>query len=147
MKRQKCDVMDLDTVNYTKEDAATFHKLLRMQKALVSHMARRHKSKGTMLKAMAGETSERARLKYVDYILTCMSQEIAELRDYLPWKTWKDNSKYSYKAVEKEIKYEVIDILHFWLDLCLLLGMNGGDIVKYYFAKCWQNHQRQKKGY
>lgn len=145
MKRQKCDIVDLDEINYTKQDAATFDTLLKMQKQLVANISKTKKI--DMLKAIDGETSMERKLELVDHVLTCMSQEIAELRDYLPWKTWKDYKDYDFKKVEKEIKYELIDIFHFWLDLCLLLGMNGGDVVKYYFAKCWQNHQRQKKGY
>jgi len=145
MKRQKCDFVDLDKMTYSKQDAATFWKLLGMQRQLVAEISKNKKL--DMLDAVDGKTSEKRRLELVDYVLVAMSQEIAELRDYLPWKTWKDNSRYDYKAVEKEIKYELIDILHFWLDLCLLLGVTGPDIVKYYFSKCWQNHQRQKKGY
>lgn len=145
MKRQKCDVVNLDNVHYTKQDAATFWKLLNMQKKLAADIS--FKKKLDLLLAINGDTSLKRRLEWADHLLTCMSQEIAETRDYLPWKSWKNYKDYDYKKVEKELRYEVVDILHFWLELCLVLGISGTDIVKYYFAKCWQNHQRQRKGY
>ncbi len=56
------------------------------------------------------------------------------------WKKPKENLLNSQKE-------EAIDILHFWLQLCLELKMSSKEIVTLYKEKMKENIMRQKKGY
>jgi hypothetical protein len=47
-------------------------------------------------------------------------------------------------AAQKE---EAIDILHFWLQLCLVLGLESNEVLRLYKLKMEENLARQKRGY
>jgi hypothetical protein len=47
-------------------------------------------------------------------------------------------------AAQKE---EAIDILHFWLQLCLALGLESHEVLLLYKLKMDENLARQKRGY
>lgn len=71
-----------------------------------------------------------------------MRQESAEAIDSLSWKWWKkmdDNWD--------NVKIELVDILHFWVSMCMAAGMTAQDVVELYFKKNELNHQRQAQGY
>ena len=44
-------------------------------------------------------------------------------------------------------KEEAIDVLHFWLQLCLELGMDSQEIMRRYREKMGENLARQRRGY
>lgn len=46
-----------------------------------------------------------------------------------------------------EIKFEMIDILHFMLNMFMSLGMDSEEIFKLYFLKNKENFDRQDRGY
>ncbi|UGO49658.1 dCTPase [Klebsiella phage vB_KaeM_Merci] len=71
------------------------------------------------------------------------------------WKKWK--ARYT-EAQEKrisdmsdkdqlEIKFEMIDILHFVLNMFAGLGMDAEEIFKLYYLKNAENFERQNNGY
>ena len=71
------------------------------------------------------------------------------------WKPWKSqhgeyrNRKISELSPEDqlEIKFEMIDILHFALNMFAGLGMNAEEIFKLYYLKNQENFDRQNRGY
>ena len=71
-----------------------------------------------------------------------MRQESSEAIDSLSWKWWKkmdddwDN-----------IKIELVDILHFWVSMCLVAGLDAQEVMALYFKKNELNHTRQDQGY
>jgi dimeric dUTPase (all-alpha-NTP-PPase superfamily) len=136
---------DLATATYSKDDAAAIWRLLGLQRQLAKVISKTKKL--DLLRTIDGQTTTTRRLEWAEYLLTCMTQEIAETRDCLPWKKWRRYKGYDFKKMEKNIRFEVVDILHFWLQLCLVLGISATDIVKYYFVKCEINSQRQKNNY
>lgn len=42
---------------------------------------------------------------------------------------------------------EIIDILHFWLIACLIVGTSPQEILDEYSRKLAENYRRQKRGY
>ena len=94
------------------------------------------------------------KLDITDFIrmLTCFSQtcttalscEITELLDALPWKPWKK----SYKEVDlNNIHIEIVDMLHFVVELAIIWGMDAGKVFDLYRKKMQENIDRQNKGY
>lgn len=71
-----------------------------------------------------------------------MRQETSELIDSISWKWWKkmgddwDN-----------VKIELVDILHFWVSLCVVAKMDPKEVFELYFKKNNLNHKRQDQGY
>lgn len=94
--------------------------------------------------------------------------EFSELIDALPgmsnmsakertslWKNWKGDrdkvramkfSELSYED-KNEAKYEVIDAMHFWINMLIAMELTAEDIFKFYYTKNEENHRRSQTGY
>lgn len=80
-----------------------------------------------------------------------LTQELHELLYEIPhFKPWKDYSGMSlfdsYESWYKASK-ELIDMLHFFLNICLALGLDADNLYDMYMAKNKENHRRQDEGY
>lgn len=69
--------------------------------------------------------------------------EISELQNQVNFKWWKQ----PHEVIEKEVKFEIIDLFKFWLTLCLVWGMDPKEVYMYYGAKLKENVRRQENGY
>jgi len=81
-----------------------------------------------------------------------MNTEMTELLDRLPWKEWKSYSSEQLKGFESdearlETWYEAIDVFHFFLNVCLALGIDGETFKRLYATKNKENFDRQARGY
>lgn len=108
--------------------------------------------------------------KVVDWMRTqkdCIDDEFRELLTSLggmsngekdasgAWKAWKSNNlekratKISDLSPEDqlEIKFELIDIWHFFLNMNVALGMTSEEIFELYYLKNAENFARQNNGY
>lgn len=81
------------------------------------------------------------------YSLTCttaLSCEITELLDALPWKPWKK----TYSPIDlKNVQIEIVDMLHFVVELALIWGLDSKTLFSLYMKKMQENIDRQSKGY
>lgn len=77
-----------------------------------------------------------------------MLSELAELIDEVNFKWWKNE-----KPVDPDaVKEELVDILHFFVSMCLKTGMDAEELCERYMKKNKENFNRQnglseKKGY
>lgn len=74
--------------------------------------------------------------------------ELAELLNEVNFKWWKNPKEVN----EKNVKEELIDILHFFVGMCNRIGMSSTELFKIYIEKNKENFKRQyglsdKKGY
>jgi hypothetical protein len=89
----------------------------------------------------------------VRFNLEAMGQELAELRDHLPWKEWKSYpsellaSAPASTEAYGEVVMEAIDVLHFLNNVFLALGMTDQDVERAYYAKIRENMKRQETTY
>lgn len=73
--------------------------------------------------------------------------ELGELLDEVSFKWWKDQS------VDPEaVKEELVDILHFFISMCIKAGISSEDLYNAYIKKNQENFARQegrseKQGY
>nr|MDD6335781.1 dUTPase [bacterium] len=77
-----------------------------------------------------------------------MVSELAELIDEVNFKWWKNPKPVD----EGRVKDELVDVLHFFLSMCLKCGMDAGELFDRYIEKNKENFARQqgksqKKGY
>ena len=71
------------------------------------------------------------------------------------WKWWKGDNKdirdmHLSDLSEhdlKELKFEYVDMLHFFVNMGILLQMNGSEIMNMYLSKNAENIERQKNNY
>jgi NTP pyrophosphatase (non-canonical NTP hydrolase) len=74
----------------------------------------------------------------------------AELSELLEWTNWKQHKKTRVEYTPerlKEIRIELIDILHYWMNLCIIWDLTPENIVRIYEEKNKENHERQNKSY
>lgn len=84
--------------------------------------------------------SDKARYKLLNEYLTCISSEVEEARMDLPWKHWKDYKDFKFDKLH--FIEETIDILHFLLDIWIILGLDHLDIAVAYNRKKAENIRR-----
>lgn len=71
------------------------------------------------------------------------------------WKKWKkafdsySNKKFSDLSQEDQLecKFEIIDMLHFFLNYAISIGMDSREMYNMYMAKNKENRSRQLRGY
>ena len=71
-----------------------------------------------------------------------LKQESAEAIDSLNWKWWKKDEDDWDNA-----KVELVDMLHFWVSMCTIAGMDAEEVMTLYFKKNDLNFKRQDEGY
>ena len=82
--------------------------------------------------------------RYSQDCVTAVTCESTELLDALPWKHWKK----SYEKIDlNNVQIEIIDLLHFVLELAIIWGMDAKQVHELYIKKLRENLDRQKKGY
>lgn len=86
-------------------------------------------------------TAERVEL-VKQYILAA-EDELHEVLNETSWKPWATGVKFN----EENIKRELVDVLCFLVNLCLLAGMSPLDLAGRHAAKTKVNIARQETGY
>lgn len=76
-----------------------------------------------------------------------------ELSEALRETSWKNPSQipFGWKNGQKtdliRFKHELIDILHFYVNLCISSGMSADELFELYTQKNKENHERKEGGY
>jgi len=68
-----------------------------------------------------------------------MISELAELLDEVNFKWWKNPKPVNQQAVKEEL----VDILHFFVSMCLKVGLTPQELHDMYLAKNKENFNRQ----
>lgn len=71
--------------------------------------------------------------------ISALSNELEEVRDELNWKWWKQKENVNWEA----LKYEVVDVLAFTINLCSFAGMDAEELLDKYLKKSNENCNRQ----
>lgn len=80
------------------------------------------------------------------YITTMTLAAICELTEFIEWTEWKPwKTKKEIHIVEAKI--ELIDVLHFIVNLMMAMGMTSQEVFDLYIAKNKENFARQDRGY
>ncbi len=86
--------------------------------------------------------------KWIQMQTLATISELAELLDEVNFKWWKNP-----KPVDGEaLRGELVDLLHFFVSMCLAAGMDAGELYERYLEKNKENFDRQhgrseKQGY
>ena len=71
--------------------------------------------------------------------LLALMSEMSEVLDEVNFKWWKNPQPINQNA----LKEELIDMLHFWVSMCLETGMTADEVHQRYVQKNQENHDRQ----
>jgi len=77
-----------------------------------------------------------------DMTLAAIDELLEALRE-VSWKPW-SKKKFFHST---EFKEELVDVLHFFVNLCLAADMSADELYKRYLQKNKINHKRQDEGY
>lgn len=84
-------------------------------------------------------TDAEAVSEYIRQTVLCATDELHELLHEVHWKPWKEG--HGIRDVEA-YREELADVVHFVLDLYLVAGLTGDDLVNDYFSKHHENVRR-----
>lgn len=91
---------------------------------------------------VAEQTNEQ-RITNFKESLFALEHELHEAVDELGWKSWATSRHFNTEEVRKEL----VDAWHFFMNLMLHAGMSADDLYKGYLRKLGINQQRQADGY
>ena len=93
----------------------------------------------------------KVRAEYMRDHFVYLDQELQEALYEMPFfKRWKDYSDMTEEQAEvawEKVKMELIDALHFFVNLLLCAGMSAEEVYQMYIMKNIENHRRQDAGY
>ena len=97
-----------------------------------------------MQRQLNDEIAERRHLDYtqeewLQKNVLAMISELAEVLDEVNFKWWKNPKPLDDAA----IKEELVDVLHFFVSMCLRSGMSAQELYEIYCKKNQENHDRQ----
>lgn len=77
--------------------------------------------------------------KWIQMHTLAMLSELAELIDEVNFKWWKNPKP----IAPGRVKEELVDILHFFVSMCLRAGMTADELYELYIQKNQENFDRQ----
>lgn len=81
--------------------------------------------------------------EYKEKMVLAAIDELMEMLRATPWKPWKINQKYD----EENFKEELVDLMHFVMNLMLSCGMSADECAARFIKKNVENHERKIRGY
>ncbi len=87
--------------------------------------------------------NEKERQAYINENGLALYIELGEAIKKTPFKSWKKNQEFN----KEKFKEEIIDCMHFLINLALSIDMTSNDFYEKYKEKNQVNRQRIKNGY
>lgn len=83
------------------------------------------------------------RIRFIKDMHIALTDELHEALGEIGWKPWATSQHVN----EEAFKGELIDAWHFFMNLCMVVGMGPDELQDRYMAKRQKNIQRQIDGY
>ena len=81
--------------------------------------------------------------EFINVMTLATIDELMESIRETPWKPWKKNQNFNYE----EYKDELVDLFHFFMNLCLAVDMKADELYNRYHIKMETNKRRQREKY
>lgn len=89
------------------------------------------------------EMSDDERIEFIRSMTLALEDELHEALGEVGWKPWATSRHVNRKAYIGEL----VDALHFWVNLCLAVGATADEVTDAYLEKANRNAKRQADGY
>lgn len=86
--------------------------------------------------------SHKAMVDHYRITSLALIDEVMEALHHVPWKTWSKRTTWDWD----ELHSELVDVFTFFIELCLLVGLNPEELEQGYFRKAEVNKARQDSG-
>lgn len=83
------------------------------------------------------------KIQYIKDMTLALTDELHEALNEVGWKPWSTKKHINVP----EFKGELIDALHFFVNLCIVVDMDPDEVFDRYFNKAKVNQKRQEEGY
>ncbi len=84
---------------------------------------------------------------FMRWNILALEDELHELLAEIDWKPWSDTQGRGDKTSTVLAKEELVDALHFFINLCLAVRMTPEELLEMYLEKRHINAERQRIGY
>ena len=81
--------------------------------------------------------------EYINVMTLAAIDELMETLRETPWKPWKKQQEFN----TENYKEELVDLFHFYMNLCLAVGMKPEELYERYCVKNKINFKRKDTGY
>lgn len=102
---------------------------------------------GTNFSTMTDEERAEFMRNHRGYLADELAEALYEMPNYKLWKDYSSMSVEAREAAWQKVRMELIDCLHFFVNLLLCAGMTADEVHYMYMAKNKENHRRQDDGY
>jgi dimeric dUTPase (all-alpha-NTP-PPase superfamily) len=82
------------------------------------------------------------RIQFIKDMKLALDDEMAEFLAEIGWKPWATS-----RHINPEAKGELVDAFHFFMNLCMAVGMTPEELFEKYLEKRERNIKRQEEGY
>jgi dimeric dUTPase (all-alpha-NTP-PPase superfamily) len=110
---------------------------------MLSEIFRKQELFQLALKYDVTKMTDKERVEYIKWNSIAMFDEICESLRETPWKPWKKKQSLNIERYREEL----IDLLHFFVNACLVSGMTADDLFDKYCTKMKENIDRQMMKY
>lgn len=114
---------------------------------IMQKQAELQKRLGTDFSSMSPEERADFMRNHRGYLADEVAEALYEMPCYKLWKNYSDMSEEAYSVAWQKVRMELIDSLHFFVNLLLCAGMTADEVYEMYMAKNKENHRRQDDGY
>ncbi len=102
---------------------------------------------GTDFSNMTDEERAEFMRNHRGYLEDELAEALYEMPNYKLWKDYSNMNETDRNVAWQKVRLELIDCLHFFVNLLLCSGMSADEVYQMYMMKNKENHRRQDEGY
>lgn len=102
---------------------------------------------GTNFATMSDEDRAAFMRNHRGYLADEVAEALYEMPNYKLWKDYSDMSPEARNIAWQKVRMELVDSLHFFVNLLLCADFTAEELYEMYMAKNAENHRRQDAGY
>lgn len=102
---------------------------------------------GTNFTTMSDEDRATFMRNHRGYLADEVAEALYEMPNYKLWKDYSNMSPEARNIAWQKVRMELVDSLHFFINLLLCAGFTAEELYEMYMVKNAENHRRQDAGY
>jgi dimeric dUTPase (all-alpha-NTP-PPase superfamily) len=118
-----------------------------MLKAIMEKQLELQTRLGTNFATMSDEDRAAFMRNHRGYLADEVAEALYEMPNYKLWKDYSNVSPEARGLAWQKVRMELVDSLHFFVNLLLCAGFTAEELYEMYMAKNAENHRRQDAGY